>query len=228
MSALSSTHVHAIELLILGRPVTEVAERVGVHRSTLHRWMKYLPEFIALLNSRRQEVWSNTADMLRAAYQRTLIEIQKFLVHPNPFFRFQAIGFTLRLAGKKFIQPVGATETDDVLNDMIRMQKQQAGLRDWNQAPWPEERESMRADLNEKLNAPAEPVPPATHPRVDATPEESASQETNRTCTPEEALDAARRTKLDRAVEQVSNALLIGGIEPPADLREHLAVHLGM
>lgn len=55
----------AIELLAQSRKLQEVADRAGVDRSTVWRWLQD-SDFQAQLAARRRELWAGTADKVRA------------------------------------------------------------------------------------------------------------------------------------------------------------------
>ena len=63
---LSTKHLNAIDMLILGRSDREVAEQVGVSRETVTRWRSHNPHFIAELNRQRQSLWQGDQDRLRS------------------------------------------------------------------------------------------------------------------------------------------------------------------
>jgi hypothetical protein len=68
--ALSVEQEHAIELLLTGAPDRAVGEAVGVSRMTVWHWRAESPLFIAELNRRRQEVWRQPQERLRALAAR--------------------------------------------------------------------------------------------------------------------------------------------------------------
>ena len=62
----------AVDLLALGNTVTSVAEQVGVARQTVSEWLNQNPAFEAAVNQRRQELWDNLTDRLRAILPNAL------------------------------------------------------------------------------------------------------------------------------------------------------------
>ena len=68
---LSDPQVRAIDLLLLGRGVQEIADEVGVDRSTLWRW-RQIPAFQAELNRRREALWSGYTDRIRSLLKMSL------------------------------------------------------------------------------------------------------------------------------------------------------------
>ena len=51
---LSSNQIRVIRALVTGSSVSEAASQVGIHRSTIHRWMD-APPFVAELNRLKAE-----------------------------------------------------------------------------------------------------------------------------------------------------------------------------
>jgi hypothetical protein len=62
---LSVEQLNAIDLLVTGKTDQEVADLVGVSRSTVTFWRLYNPTFAAELNKRRKEVWGAAGDRMR-------------------------------------------------------------------------------------------------------------------------------------------------------------------
>jgi hypothetical protein len=73
----------AVDLLALGRTITEVAEAVGVTRQTVSGWRNQQPEFQAALNRKRRELWEAWRDRLRALLAPALDVIQSELEKGN-------------------------------------------------------------------------------------------------------------------------------------------------
>ena len=69
---LTATQEKALLLLASGETVTATAEAVGVSRQTVSEWANRDPEFIAALNSVRQETLDAGADKLRGMVEKAL------------------------------------------------------------------------------------------------------------------------------------------------------------
>jgi hypothetical protein len=69
---LSIEQQNAIDLLILGKSDTEVAEAVGVNRSTIWEWRTVHPIFMATLERRRAEVWRQPQERLRSLLSKAV------------------------------------------------------------------------------------------------------------------------------------------------------------
>jgi hypothetical protein len=76
---LSSRQRGAIELLAAGKTASQVATQVGVNRKTLYRWRHEDANFVAELDARRREIWSATADRLRALLPKAVDTLAKEL-----------------------------------------------------------------------------------------------------------------------------------------------------
>jgi len=63
---LSEQQRTAIDLLVTGRNIQDTADSVGVARPTVSAWLHHSPIFQAALNQRRQELWQDVTDALRA------------------------------------------------------------------------------------------------------------------------------------------------------------------
>jgi hypothetical protein len=63
---LSIAQENAIDLLILGKSDREVADTVGVNRTTIWEWRTAHPLVMATLERRRAEVWRQPQERLRS------------------------------------------------------------------------------------------------------------------------------------------------------------------
>jgi hypothetical protein len=64
--SLSEQQLTAIDLLVTGKNLQETADHVGVQRPTVSGWVNHHAGFQAALNKRRQELWGDLVDGLRA------------------------------------------------------------------------------------------------------------------------------------------------------------------
>jgi hypothetical protein len=69
---LSDSHHAAINLLLLAKPLNEVAAAAGVSVRTLHRWRTAHPAFRAELQRRRDDLLARTADRFRTLLDASL------------------------------------------------------------------------------------------------------------------------------------------------------------
>ena len=76
MAKLTATQEQALLLLASGETVTATAEAVGVSRQTVSEWANRDPEFIAALNSVRQETLDAGADKLRGMVEKALDAVE--------------------------------------------------------------------------------------------------------------------------------------------------------
>jgi transposase-like protein len=70
--ALSEQQQTAVDLIVSGRNISQVAEAIGCVRTTVSRWANRDPHFMAALNLRRQELWRDLTDGLRALLPRAV------------------------------------------------------------------------------------------------------------------------------------------------------------
>jgi len=73
---LTATQEKALLLLASGETVTATAEAVGVSRQTVSEWTNRDAEFIAALNSVRQEILDAGADKLRGMVEKALDAVE--------------------------------------------------------------------------------------------------------------------------------------------------------
>src|SRR5687768_6526165 len=113
-SGLTPAQEEAVALLGDGKGYTEVAERVGVSRSTLSRWRWYCPAFQAALARRRAEAWGAGIDQLRALVPVALKALRKEMTDSSCPDRLKAAVAVLKLV---CIQPgdfsTGPVEEED-------------------------------------------------------------------------------------------------------------------
>ena len=69
---LSIEQQNAIDLLILGKSDKEVADAVGVNRTTIWEWRTAHPIFMATLERRRAEVWRQPQERLRSLLSKAV------------------------------------------------------------------------------------------------------------------------------------------------------------
>jgi transposase-like protein len=103
----------AVDLLAVGKTVTAVAEQVGVARQTVSEWLNQDPAFEAAVNRRRQELWENVSDRLRALLPNALDVLEQALENGS----VKAAVEVLKAAGLHGLQrPSGPVDPLDVEN----------------------------------------------------------------------------------------------------------------
>src|SRR4051794_33729170 len=95
LSSLNEKQQAALRLLIEGKTFSAVAEAVGVTRRTLYTWRED-PDFAEELQRRREELWSDAAERLRAMVHSSLDIFQEHLSDPYDRARFRAANAILR------------------------------------------------------------------------------------------------------------------------------------
>lgn len=114
---LSVKQEQAIELLVAGKTVTEVAEEVGVTRQTVSEWKNHDPVFVAEFNRRRSEMWEGGRERLRSLLDRAVEVLEKDLNGPDPKLRQLAAVHILKAVGvygKENFSPCGPVTPEGV------------------------------------------------------------------------------------------------------------------
>jgi hypothetical protein len=93
--ALSSQQERALRLMLAGLPDSQVADEIGVNRTTLWRW-RADDCFAAELNRRRHEVWDASLERLRSLVPLALDALAEELQGAR---RLRAAAAVLGLAG---------------------------------------------------------------------------------------------------------------------------------
>ena len=94
---LNEKQLVAIEMLILGKSVSSTARDLQIDRSTLFRWRQEA-HFSEYLTQRRQQVWNEANDRLRAMVNRSLDVMEEHLADRYDRARFRAASVILRVA----------------------------------------------------------------------------------------------------------------------------------
>jgi hypothetical protein len=104
----------AVDLLSIGRTVTETADAVGVARQTVSEWLHRHAGFKASLNRRRQETWESLVDDLRSLAPKAVRVLQEELERDGRS-RLLAAVHVLKASGLYgLVKPDGATDATDL------------------------------------------------------------------------------------------------------------------
>jgi hypothetical protein len=128
-SKLSELKLRAIDFMLQGRPLSEIATRIGCDRTTLYRWSRE-PAFIAEKNRREADLWGACQTRLRMLVGKSLGVLEKQVDAGN----LKAAMAVLKLAEIKAGQPDG--ETDE--NRIIKCQAERMALHMWHSGPFAE------------------------------------------------------------------------------------------
>ncbi len=108
----------AIELLLAGTSPSSVAEDLGIHRTTLWRWLHEVPEFAAELNYHRRELWSASIEHLRSLVPAALDVLESELSGPRRLAAAASIldraGFREGAKAHVDVRPTGATTPEGI------------------------------------------------------------------------------------------------------------------
>jgi len=73
----------AVDLVVLGRTLAEIASAVGVGIRTVWRWRRYNPKFQAAVAQRRREILEAASDKLRSVLSQAIDVLQEELANPE-------------------------------------------------------------------------------------------------------------------------------------------------
>jgi len=115
---LSGKKEKALELLLAGKTVTQVAKEIRVSRQTLSEWKNHDPLFIAELNRRRAELWDAVRERLRGLLSQAVDVLEEDLTSvEDRRLRQQAAVHILKalgIYGKENFHPLGPTTPEGV------------------------------------------------------------------------------------------------------------------
>ena len=77
--SLSEQQRTAVDLLVSGTNLQDTADAIAVTRQTVSEWLHHHPGFQAALNRRRQELWADMVDGLRALAPKAMAVLEKEL-----------------------------------------------------------------------------------------------------------------------------------------------------
>jgi transcriptional regulator with XRE-family HTH domain len=98
-SPLSTQQELALLALVGGATQSEAAERAGVARETVCRWLQDDPEFVAGLNRARKDIWDASIDRLRLLALKSTEVLAKLMESDDPRIRLNAAQTALKAAG---------------------------------------------------------------------------------------------------------------------------------
>lgn len=100
MNELTAKQLQAIHLLSVGTSITETAEKVGLARATIHRWLKDNDMFLAHLNSLKSEQLESARTQIQASCGlaiNTLVDVMEKSTNENA--RINAACKVLEMSG---------------------------------------------------------------------------------------------------------------------------------
>jgi transcriptional regulator with XRE-family HTH domain len=122
---LSAAQETALLALAEGATQGEAAERAGVTRETISRWLREEPEFVAALNVVRKAVWDASIDRLRLLALKSTEVLAKLLESDDPRIRLAAAQTTLKAAGLEALAaPAGKTDAEEIVLEQRKLAQQ--------------------------------------------------------------------------------------------------------
>jgi hypothetical protein len=82
--SLSEPQRTAVDLIVSGKTLQDTADAIAVTRQTVSVWLNHHPGFQAALNKRRQELWADLVDGLRALAPKALAVLARALDGEEP------------------------------------------------------------------------------------------------------------------------------------------------
>lgn len=115
---LTDQQMRALDLVIVGTKIVDIANEIGVTRETVSRWINDNPIFIATLNEKRRELYQASQDrmlrMLDTAYD-TLFELLG--EDSPPTVRLRAAQTVIQMCNE-IKDNVGPAEPDEVAHEL--------------------------------------------------------------------------------------------------------------
>jgi hypothetical protein len=109
---LTPAQLAAVDALASGTSVTAAAEAVSVSRQTVSVWLHHDPAFQAAVNARRQELWEESSNRLRALAPQALDVLADWMKSHKGL---EAAVHVLKAAGLYGLSaPVGSTHADEL------------------------------------------------------------------------------------------------------------------
>jgi hypothetical protein len=123
-------------MLVAGKSDYEVCFTLKIDASTLYRWKHNNPLFIAELNRRHQELWTDLAANLRLTVARAISTINSQLLSADDIDSHRAARTLINLVNTNRLSPMNApTRVDDVLDTFLRGQQPKAAPKPDDDAP---------------------------------------------------------------------------------------------
>ena len=119
MESLNAQQQQTLGLLTTGLRIEEIAETLGVHRSTIWRWRQE-PEFVAQWNQILVDTREEQTRSLLELQQEAIEALRGCLLSENDMVRLRA---SLSVLEKVESLSVGSTDAEEVQRDRIQAAK---------------------------------------------------------------------------------------------------------
>jgi transposase-like protein len=130
----------ALQLLLGGKAVAQVAEAIGVDRTTVYRWLKE-PGFIAERNRQATDLWEAGQARLRSLVGKSLDVVER---------QVEAGNLKAALAILKLTRAAGMEKPDNETNEhqIIKKQAESMAMKFWFSQPFSEQTNGSRPFSN--------------------------------------------------------------------------------
>jgi hypothetical protein len=128
----TTNQLMAIQALARGQTVTQSATAAGVDRTTVHRWLRDDPEFIAELNLTHLETADGIRGEIRALASDAVKAVRELVTSPlsPPAVRLKAALAILETVNGMAREAIGMTDAEGIREQRAKAQ------RDWETWGW--------------------------------------------------------------------------------------------
>jgi hypothetical protein len=124
--ALTPAQENAIELFLVGKGDTEVAQILGIARETAWSWRREHPIFMATLQRRRAEVWGTAGERLRALMAKAVDNIVGLVEAGD----YEASVELLKITGlyRGVVNAIGEQDPEQLIKQQAEAQVRREGI----------------------------------------------------------------------------------------------------
>jgi hypothetical protein len=124
--ALTPAQENAIELFLVGKGDTEVAQILGIARETAWSWRREHPIFMAALQRRRAEVWGTAGERLRSLMAKAVDNIAGLVEVGD----YDASVELLKITGlyRGVVNGIGEQDPEKILKSQAEAQVRREGI----------------------------------------------------------------------------------------------------
>jgi hypothetical protein len=147
---LSIAQANAIDLRIVGKTDGEVADTIGVNRTTVWEWRTRHPVFMATLEQRRAEVYRVPVERLRSLAATAVDNIATAINEGSVRWSFELLK-AINLYGREV--PILEQDPQQVFNDIVTRQLAKEKISDLDEVLLTRPRSPRRAQRQAEIEA---------------------------------------------------------------------------